>query len=59
MKTAVTVTTTVQIGIETWRDIQQTKIFHDKSTIFHIKEWIKSIDNNSTISSVVFSDVHE
>lgn len=59
MKTAVTVTTCVQIGIETWRDICTTMIFDENSTLGEIDEWVKSIDKTITLSAVKFGDIAE
>lgn len=57
METAVTVTTCVQIGIETWRDINRTKVFNETSTLGEIDAWIKSIDKTMSTSSVTISQV--
>lgn len=42
MKTAVTLTETVQTGIDSYKDSRITKVFEDSATIFEIKQWIKS-----------------
>ena len=55
MKIAVTVTVCHQIGMETWRDYHTTKVFEETSTIKEIDDWIKSIDNNSNLSSAKIS----
>ena len=43
MKTAVTVTTCVQIGIETWRDVCTTKVFDENATLGEIDKWVKAL----------------
>lgn len=55
MKIAVTVTVCHQIGIETWRDFNTTKVFDENSTIKEIDAWIKSIDKDANFSNAKIS----
>lgn len=64
MKTAITITDTVQTGIDEYKDIKKTKVFHNGTTILEIKEWIKSESpyksvaiDDIRLSSVIISDV--
>ena len=59
MKTAVTVTSCVQIGPETWRDVCNTKVFDENATLGEIDKWVKSIDKTTPLSAVKFGDVSE
>tara|TARA_R110002020_G_C15840951_1_gene735159 strand:+ start:417 stop:596 length:180 start_codon:yes stop_codon:yes gene_type:complete len=59
MKTAVTVTNCVQIGIETWRDVCTTKVFDENATLGEIDQWVKSIDKTLPLSGVKFGDIVE
>ena len=65
MKTAVTIITTNQIGIDEWKDIRHTKIFEDHDTLLDIKRWIKSkskstlIVSDISLSEPIFSDVED
>ena len=59
METAVTVTTCVQIGIETWRDVCTTKVFDENATLGDIDKWIRSLDKTMSLSGVKFGDIAE
>lgn len=59
MKTAITVLTTKQIGIETWKDISTTKVFDSSATLQEIINWIKTIDKGANLSSCKISEVVE
>ena len=59
MKTAVTVTTCVQIGIETWRDVCTTKVFDQNATLGDIDKWVRTIDKTIPLSAVKFGDIAE
>jgi hypothetical protein len=64
MKTGITITDTIQIGMDEFKDIKKTKVFDDNTTLLEIKEWIKSESpftkvpiNEISLSSVTVSDV--
>jgi len=59
MKTAVIVTTCVQIGIETYRDVCITKVFDENATLGEIDKWVKSIDKTTPLSAAKFGDIDE
>jgi hypothetical protein len=59
MKTAVTVTFCVQIGMETWRDVNTTKVFEETATLKEIIDWAKTIDKSASISVLKFGDIAE
>lgn len=45
MKTAVTVTNTIQTGMDNYKDTKITKVFDDSATIREIKEWALNAGN--------------
>jgi hypothetical protein len=55
MEIAITIKYSRQIGIETWRDFLETKIFKQTNTLFEIELWIQSIDDNADISNAIIS----
>lgn len=55
LEIAVTVTTCKQIGIETWRDINTTKVFNQNSTLKEIDDWVKSIDKSTDVTTALMS----
>ena len=64
MKTAVTLTRTIQIGIENFKDVCETKVFEDSCTLLEIKKWVKdSVKDKKTniedisLCPLIFSDV--
>ena len=66
MKTAITTITTVQVGIDMYRDIKSTKIFDDDATIGEIKDWIIESEQIKTqtkdqigLSGVIISNVFD
>jgi hypothetical protein len=63
MRTAVTVVSVVQVGIDEFRNVRTTKIFDDDTTLGDIKRWEKeqlglSIDiADIRLSGIEISDV--
>jgi hypothetical protein len=57
MKIAASITTCDQIGIETWRDKETTKIFSGTNSISDIMNWAKTIDKSISFSSLRLSEV--
>jgi hypothetical protein len=42
MKTAVTIIKFVQTGMDNYKDVKETKVFDDNTTLLEIKQWIHS-----------------
>lgn len=58
MKTGITVTNTVQISMDEYRDVKTTKVFDDDATIKDIKIWIiEATKSKSTIENIGLSFV--
>lgn len=58
MKTGVTVTNTVQISMDEYKDVKTTKVFDDDATIKDIKTWIiEATKSKSKIEDIGLSFV--
>mgnify|MGYP000063571618 CR=1 FL=1 len=63
MKTAVTIIQFVQTGMDNYKDVKETKVFDDNTTLLEIKQWIHTkskakIDvSEISLATADFSDV--
>ena len=57
MKTAITITTLRQTGMDSCMDVRLTKIFPDEATLLDIKAWIHSIHKSKIdVSEISLAD---
>jgi hypothetical protein len=57
MKIAVTITSCVQVGENSFRDVHTTKVFDQSATIEQIDLWAKSINKDASYFTAVISEV--
>jgi len=63
MKTAVTIIQFVQTGMDNYKDVKETKVFDDNTTLLEIKQWIHTKSKSKidiseiSLATADFSDV--
>lgn len=59
MKISATITVCLQVGMDEWRDVNKTKVFHSSDSIDSMIAWAKTIDKNLDFHSIKLSEVVE